>query len=416
MDTSESPNQVTPGFSVTEFESIERALGRPATTCELNLLSQFWTGQAKPEEDPEMEEEIFKSLDAEIAGLGLDKPLYFEKINRFNPRHIASSKNYKHTAWKLLEQMNHVDTAEDTDQFQAIASIIHLNSSQKTVVLCSAYSEQYIHANPRIGGMILLANATRKISCMGAKPKAFIQSPFQNPAPILPGSNWTYLQMKKGIQAATQKLRLKDFTKNKGQAVEDASPPQLFGVCMIGIFDEPEKKPNSNHTSLGDQLYMIGTPRNDIGSSKYVQLIHETPYSPTPFFDLEEEISIQFYAKVLRDKQWVKSVHSICEGGLFAALIVASLHAQVGFDIDTDSNFTKDAYLFGESQSRILISVPASFEDEMVVFLNARNVAFSKLGIVTVGEIRIDGDSFGQIEEWKPLFKRHFEEIPDEGS
>ena len=76
----------------------------------------------------------------------------------------------------------------------------------------------------------------------------------------------------------------------------------------------------------------------------------------------------------------------------------------MGFDIETDSNFRKDAYLFGESQSRCVVTINPQKEDTVVNFLNTHNVPFSRIGEVIMDEIKIDAESFGNIGEYTLIY------------
>jgi phosphoribosylformylglycinamidine synthase len=75
----------------------------------------------------------------------------------------------------------------------------------------------------------------------------------------------------------------------------------------------------------------------------------------------------------------------------------------------TEKDIRKDAFLFGEAQSRIVVSVPAekatAFENEI------KGIAFKKLGLVTSGSIEIDQESWGRIEDWKELYDTAIEKM-----
>jgi len=156
--------------------------------------------------------------------------------------------------------------------------------------------------------------------------------------------------------------------------------------------------------AAGHQVYMIGTPQNDIASSEYLRIVHGIDLSPAPHFDLDEEFHIQHNLKAIIKKEMVESAHDVSEGGLFVALMESAMIRGLGFDIETDTNFRKDAYLFGESQSRVVVSVTEEMEDELVNHLNSHNVPFTKLGEVTEGKLAIDGESFGEIGQWKQTY------------
>jgi phosphoribosylformylglycinamidine synthase len=76
----------------------------------------------------------------------------------------------------------------------------------------------------------------------------------------------------------------------------------------------------------------------------------------------------------------------------------------LGFEVETDGNFRKDAYLFGESQSRVIISVKKEMEDELVNQLSAHNVSFSKLGEVKGDRMVIDAEDYGVVTSWKQVY------------
>ena len=161
---------------------------------------------------------------------------------------------------------------------------------------------------------------------------------------------------------------------------------------MLGIIENNKTVTPSGFQEIGHKIYMIGTPHNDVGSSEYLRSVHQIYISPAPRFDLDEEFHIQQSLKKLIQNGKIKSAHKISEGGLFVALIESALFNEFGFEVELDTNFRKDAYLFGESQSRIIISVTADIEDELVNNLNSRNVPFTRLGEVIKDQILIDDE------------------------
>lgn len=103
----------------------------------------------------------------------------------------------------------------------------------------------------------------------------------------------------------------------------------------------------------------------------------------------------------------LQSVHDISEGGLFTTLLESAMVNNLGIDVETDTNFRKDAYLFGESQSRVVVSVTPELEDDLVNYLNSHNVPFTKLGEVTGDHIVIDREDYGAVNDWKTLYDHY---------
>ena len=61
--------------------------------------------------------------------------------------------------------------------------------------------------------------------------------------------------------------------------------------------------------------------------------------------------------------------------------------------------------MFGESQSRVAVSVSEIDEDKFLDFMKKNKVSFSLLGHVTKGEIRIDDEIFGNINKYKSIYE-----------
>jgi phosphoribosylformylglycinamidine synthase len=76
----------------------------------------------------------------------------------------------------------------------------------------------------------------------------------------------------------------------------------------------------------------------------------------------------------------------------------------LGFDISTDENFRKDAFLFGEAQSRVVVSVSPGKQDRFIDFMISKTIEFTLLGEVTSSNILIDHDNWGNVDEWKAVY------------
>ncbi len=75
----------------------------------------------------------------------------------------------------------------------------------------------------------------------------------------------------------------------------------------------------------------------------------------------------------------------------------------LGFDISTEEGIRKDAFLFGEAQGRVVVSVAPDMQETFVELMAASETEFSLIGTVTTGALLIDEKSFGTIKEAKNL-------------
>lgn len=179
---------------------------------------------------------------------------------------------------------------------------------------------------------------------------------------------------------------------------------------MLGVMDK------KNQMSLaferkGDMIYLIGPSKNDIASSQYLIHYHGVEKSPAPYFDIDIEHRLQQILMELIEHRMICSAHDVSEGGLFITLLESSMPNQLGFDITTDSEIREDAFLFGEGQSRVVVSVCPSREDSFIDFMIKHNFPFITLGHVTKGELRIDDVSYGFIKDYTQLYENAIEKI-----
>lgn len=357
------------------------------------------------------------------------KPEYMKKISRYNPNSVQKPDNYLEVAQKLAASPNLASKRWIYEQYDSMvrtntmttnsfsdASLVRVKGTEKAIAATTDCNSNYVYADPYVGTMIAVAEAARNIVCSGGEPVAITNClNFGNP--YNPEVYYQFVQAIKGMGDACNKFGTPVTGGNVSfynQSVfkdktEPVNPTPTIG--MIGILDDHKKAMTLDFKAPGNLIYMIGTPQNDMGSSEYLRVIHDITHSPAPKFDLDEEYHIQFNLKRMIRRDMISSAHDVSDGGLFFALLESAMPDSLGFYIETDGNFRKDAYLFGESQSRIIISVKEESEDELLNYLNTHNVPFSRLGEVTDGNINIDGEDFGKISDWKTKYETRLDVI-----
>ncbi len=353
------------------------------------------------------------------------KPAYIDKAAQFKSNSLDSPKNYLEVAKKVFASPNIVSKRWVYEQYDSMvrtntmttnapsdAALVRVKGTNKALAVTTDCNPMYVHADPYVGTMIAVAEAARNIVCSGGLPVAITNClNFGNP--YNPEVYWQFVQAIKGMGDACKKFDTPVTGGNVSfynQSVfkdktEPIYPTPTIG--MLGVLDNADKYMTLDFKAPRHQIYMIGTPHNDIACSEYLRIVHKIELSPAPHFDLDEEYHIQQNLKALIKEEMIESAHDISEGGLFTALMESAMIRSLGFDIETDSNFRKDAYLFGESQSRVVVSVALDTEDDLVNYLNSHNVPFTKLGEVTRGDIIVDGEDFGVISEWKSIYDNY---------
>jgi phosphoribosylformylglycinamidine synthase len=259
--------------------------------------------------------------------------------------------------------------------------------------------------------MIAVSEAARNIVCSGGLPVAITNClNFGNP--YNPEVYYQFVNAIKGMGEACLKFDTPVTGGNVSfyNQSEDGPVYPTPTIGMVGVLDTLDQKMTLGFKHPGDSIYLIGQNRNDINCSEYLHHICDVTHSPAPHFDLDEEFQLQQTIARLISSKLIKSAHDISEGGMFACLLESAMANGLGFSIKTDEGIRKDAVLFGEAQSRVIVTVNpdihALFEAEL------KGVAFTKIGVVDANsEIIIDDESWGYISDWKEAYDMALEKL-----
>ncbi len=350
------------------------------------------------------------------------RPTYFLKNQEFSIDQIPEPTDIKEVVDKIIQSPNIVSrrwvieqydsmvrTSTISTNFVADAGIINLKGTDKALAVTTDCNSRYVYANPNKGTQIAVAEAARNIVCSGGEPVAITNClNFGNP--YNPEVYWQFVEAIKGMNEACKKFNTPVTGGNVSfynqTMLEDKTEP-VFPTPVIGMLGVIENKNNImtiGFKDKGDVIFMLGETKNDISSSEYLNYYHAVKYSNVPHFDLETEHKLQAITKKLINKKLIRSAHDISEGGLFISLVESAMIYNLGFDITTDSDIRTDAFLFGESQSRIIVSVTPNKIDTFIDFMREQDFPFLSLGHVTKGELRIDDNSFGFIYDFKKKY------------
>ena len=274
--------------------------------------------------------------------------------------------------------------------------IFELDSTGHCLSMTTHAFHHHLTDNPQLATEILISRASRKLLCYGAKPLAVsaflyhIDYADQNGHVIASGA-------KKGLENAAHRFHMKitdrkirfDYFRGHGPV-----PPTII-ISVMGII--PRKTNITSHVfkSKGNNIFLIGRPSDDIGASEYLEFYHGISNSPLPEFNIEAEVHLREVLLKLHDLNLLSSASPVGKGGLFFTLLRASFPNSLGFDITTDAETRKDAFLFGEAMGRSVVDVEPDKEDDFVDVLSEMKIPFFMLGHVTKGEIRIDDESLG---------------------
>jgi phosphoribosylformylglycinamidine synthase len=373
-----------------------------------------------------MHGELDAELPAEALVLGggapqydrsYNKPAYFEKIEAFKMDSIEVADNLKEEALRLVQIPNiaskrwiykqydsMVGTANMSTNYPSDAPLVWIKGTNRALSVTVDCNSKYVFADPYKGAMIAVSEAARNIVCSGAIPMGITNClNFGNPYD--PEVYYQFVHAIKGMGDACRKFDTPVTGGNVSFYNQNPEGPvyPTPTIGMVGLLEQLDHKMTLSFQHAGYLIIVLGVMRNDLGSSEYLQKIKGVEYSPAPYFDLDEEFILQELVKRLIRSKIVDSVHDISEGGLFVNLIESSFQNNLGFDVkQSDKSIRSDAYWFGESQSRVVVSVAP---EKLQAFQSVcGDHAFTVLGSVTNRTLLVDGDHWGNIEDWKNLY------------
>lgn len=310
----------------------------------------------------------------------------------------------------IYEQYDSMVRTNSTGTNEASAAVvIRLKNSDKCLAVTTDCNSNYVNADPYKGAMIAVSEAARNIVCSGGLPVAITNClNFGNP--YNPEVYWQFSEAIRGMGDACRKLDTPVTGGNVSfynQYTQDGKTVPIHPtptIGMLGLLNNKNERQTTSFKQAGDAIILIGESRDDINQSTYLRYILDERMSPCPYFDMDEEHHLHKTMLALYQEIRPKSVNDVSDGGLFGCLLESSFKHDIGFSIDLDNKFRKDAFLFGESQSRIVITVAQSDKDAVLAFLKKENQAACQIGSTSKATVHVGGEDWGPISHWSELF------------
>ena len=164
---------------------------------------------------------------------------------------------------------------------------------------------------------------------------------------------------------------------------------------MVGEVTDIARVTSSDFKEEGDLIILLGRNTGHIGGSEYLSLVHGKVAGDAPVLDLENEKTLHKLCISLIQDGLIRSAHDLSEGGLGVGLCecaIASFNKgkSLGAEITVKSDLRNDFLLFGEDQSRILISVSGAKIKAVEDKLNVSCYPYMLIGKVVKEHIRIN--------------------------
>ncbi len=296
-------------------------------------------------------------------------PSYLESATQLEP--FSEPENFNQAFLKLLSsptiaekewvrrQYDHMVQVNTTFFPGADASVIRIKDTNKALAVTLDGNSLYSYLDPETGGKIAVAEACRNLACVGARPIGVTNClNFGNPEK--PEIMWQFQETIKGIAQGCRTFNI-PVTGGNVSFYNDTEGISIYPTPVLGIVgmvDDIKQITGPAFMAEGDILILLGENKDELGASEYVKTIHHKEKGIPPQIDLEEEKRIQDFCLEIISLGLVQSAHDVSEGGLACCLAESSFLSdkKTGLSVNLQDGIRSDAVLFGETQSRIVIT------------------------------------------------------------
>ncbi len=305
------------------------------------------------------------------------------------------------------------------------AAVIRLRGTRRAIAMTTDCNARYVYLNPRRGGQIAVAEAARNLVCSGALPRAVTDNlNFGNPLKVE-----VYYQLAEAVRGIAEACETFETPVTGGNvSLYNESPAGAIyptpTIGMVGVIDDLDHITTSRFEEEGDDIILLGTNTDELGGSEYLKVIHGTVAGDAPALDLEAEKRLQSALLAAIRAGLVRSAHDVSEGGVAVALAesaIADSTAPLGVDVTLDDELPANALLYGEGQSRVVISCDGARTRALLSRFSEAGVTAKRVGRVgspggrfriATREVTIDVPVDSLARAWYDALPRRMDRTP----
>lgn len=364
---------------------------------------------------------VYERSYTEPAYMALNRAFRMENIpvpSDIRPvmKHLITHPNIASKRWIYTQYDSMVGTINMSTNKPSDAALVDVRGTGKALALTVDCNSRYVFSDPEAGCAIAVAEAARNIICSGGEPSAVTNClNFGNP--YNPEVYWQFVHAIKGMSKACRVFEtpvtggnVSFYNQSKNEQGEvPVFPTPTIG--MVGIVPDKTKQMTLDFKEEGLVIFLLGASQDDIASSEYLYSYCGVRNSPAPYFGLEEELGVQTLVKNLISEGLIQSAHDVSDGGLFITLMESAFPRGIGFRIGTDDEFRKDAFLFGEAQGRVVVTVQPGKLEEFVEMVSASEVDFTNLGETGGDRVLIDDEDYGTLSSFRTMYDNAIQDL-----
>ena len=328
---------------------------------------------------------------ADLASLPVPARLDELLVRLLGSPNIAS----KRPIW---QQYDHMLFCNSVVEPGSDAAVLRVQGTAKGLALSADGNGRYTYLDPYEGGKLAVAEAARNVVCAGARPLA-ITNCLNFGSPERPEIMWQFAEAVRGMADACRAFKtpvtggnVSFYNETLGTAI---FPTPIIG--MVGLLEDIRLATTQWFKAEGDLVYLLGETRDELGGSEYLKVIHGLETGRPPRLDLDRERAVQAACLAAIQAGIVRSAHDTADGGLAVAVAeccITGPSAHLGAAVEIPGDLRADTLLFGESASRILVSVRSADAERLEAVASEHGAPCARLGRVGGDSLRLTGRGF----------------------
>jgi phosphoribosylformylglycinamidine synthase len=334
------------------------------------------------------------------------EPAWQQDVQRLSPSDLGAAPPAQQVFDRLLEvptiaskrwayrQYDHTVGTNTIAQPGMSAAVVRVKDTRRGLAISVDGNGRFCYLDPYTGAMLAVAEASRNVACAGGEPIGATNNlNFGNPE--RPEIMWQIGEAVRGIGDACRALsvpitggNVSLYNETEGRAI---FPTPVLGV--VGLLDDVSKTMTRVFKSAGASVVLLGDNRGEIGGSEYLATMHGKVAGRPPAIDLAREAVLQTLIVTLIRDGAIESAHDCSEGGLAITLAECTFDSGgMGLSVDLPAAGDANATLFGESASRIVVSVTDQHREAVLATARAAGVPAAVIGTTGGDRIRLSVD------------------------
>ncbi len=315
------------------------------------------------------------STEAPLYRRPIEEPKNLNELQELSIPALPEPQDYDETLRRLLASPNLCSKRWVYEQYDSLvrgntvvgpgsdAAVLRVKGTRKGLAATVDCNSRYCLLDPYVGSVIAVCESARNLVASGAKPLG-LSDCLNFGSPEKPDVMWQFQQSIAGIRDACQALAIPVVSGNVSfyNDTDGRSIPPTPTIAMVGVVEEIAHALAQGFRKAGDVIVLLGRTREELGGSEYLATIHGLVRGAPPWIDLGFERRLQAFVSSAASEGMLRSAHDVSEGGIAVALAECCFASpdRLGARVDLEQGMRSDVLLFGESQSRFLVTVERS--------------------------------------------------------